>query len=131
MAAFTLNKQQIMTSVGTILTALGPVLTLTGTVTPSQWAGMSTGVTQAVDSGITLAGAVMTVVGIVQVWWSNRKASQVQAVQSMGGDNKGVQVHVDMNNPNVPDSVKAMVDDKASPDVVPMTGGPVPTAEAR
>lgn len=118
-----LNKQQIMASVGTVLTAAGSVAVLTGSMTPDQWAGMSQSATAAIDAGITVIGAIGTVVGLVVTWWNSRKAAQILAAKSIDG----VQVHVDTSfGSPAPAAIKALAKDKAVTDVVPMgPGGPV------
>lgn len=113
-----MNQQQIMTTVGTVLTIFGIIATSTGVMDQTAWTGLSQQLT-------TVIGGILSVVGIVTTAWQQRQTAQVKAAASIGGDGKGVQVHVDLRNPDVPVSVKALARNGTS-DVVPMgTGGPV------
>lgn len=78
----------------------------------------------AVSQGLT---ALSTITGIFLAAYGAWKASRTQQVKSVSKI-PDVQVHVNAApESQAPEPVKALVADPKAPDVVPMTGGPVPS----
>ena len=107
-----MNRQQIVDIVKGLLVAGGPIVVILVNLL-----GMETGPAEKIVQGL---GALVSVAGMIWLAVGRTDANMATDAASI----KGVQVHAEQGV--APQSVMDVANNKEVPDVVVMTGGPVP-----